>query len=72
MCEGGSELTDKQRRQINSLHRALNVERPDLETIGYEEAEEWIERHGEVWMQQPLLPKLTEEEYMYWTQAARR
>ena len=72
VCAGGSALTAKQKRMVGALARQLNLEEvPNLETLSYAEAEDFIAHHSKAWMAQPPPPKLTKEQYEKWTQAGR-
>jgi len=74
-CEGQEQLTMKQRRAIEALSHPqgrLGAAAPDMDEMDYAAAEAWIEHHSNKWMDLPAPDKLTEEEYMYWTQSSRR
>lgn len=71
VCGGGSALTAKQTRMIGSLVRQLKLEEPNMESLSYHEAEDFITHHSKAWMAQPPPPKLTKEQYEQWTQASR-
>lgn len=71
VCEGTAAVTERQKR----LMRKLSSVFPDAALpadITFEKAEAWIEQHSAKWMELPAPPKLTPEEFMESTQAARR
>ena len=74
-CQGQEQLTQKQRRAIEALSHPqgrLQATPPNMDEMDYAAAEAWIDHHSNKWMDLPAPDKLTEEEYMYWTQSSRR
>jgi len=70
-CEGQGVVSVKQKRNIVSMAPQLNVAVPDFDKMTFDDAEEWLEAHRGKWMAKESLPKLTHEQFMYWTQAGR-
>jgi pyruvate-formate lyase-activating enzyme len=70
-CAGQGAVTVKQRRKIGAVAQALDLSIPDFDRLSFDEAEMWIEEHNTKWMGLPPHPKLTKEQFEYWTQAGR-
>jgi hypothetical protein len=56
-CEGGDArtVTTKQRNHIDTLVTATHVGKPDVESMTFDQAHEWIVEHWESFMSEPTL-----------------
>jgi phospholipase C len=56
-CEGGDArtITTKQRNHIDTLATTTNVDKPDVESMTFDQAHGWIIAHWESFMSQPTL-----------------
>ena len=56
-CEGGDArtVTTKQRNHIDTLVTATDVGKPDVESMTFDQAHEWIVEHWESFMSEPTL-----------------
>ena len=69
VCEGAAAVTERQRRIIRHLMDARAIAGAAVEHSTFAEAEEWIEEHSAHMMKLPAPPKLTKEQFMYWTRS---